>query len=171
MPIGLILVVLLSIDLSGFCLTLASLSLYSWLTTGQYHDIALTTGKYHDIALTTIQYYIYALWRYFDLCHKWTTNRVDKCGHHNKYMCKVWTPIVVINAHKVKKIKWSCITLDSNGISCIGNVKFNFKFNSKKNRCKASTCSWSSVFSFRLSYNQELRLLIHSSSYSNKTSL
>ena len=51
--IGLILVVLLSIDLSGFCLALAMLSLYSWLTTGQYHDIALTT----------IQYYIYALWR------------------------------------------------------------------------------------------------------------
>ena len=43
------------------------------LTTWQYHDIALTTGKYHDIALTTIQYYIYALWRYFDLRHKWAT--------------------------------------------------------------------------------------------------
>ena len=43
------------------------------MTTGQYYDIALTSGKYHDIALTTIQYYIYALWRYFDLRHKWAT--------------------------------------------------------------------------------------------------
>ena len=66
---------LLSIDLSGFCLTLAKLSLYSRLTTGQYHNIVLTTGKYHDIALTTIQYYIYALWRYFDLRHKWATRQ------------------------------------------------------------------------------------------------
>ena len=75
MIIALILVVLLNIDLSGFYLTLGTLSLYSRLTTGQYHDIALAIEKYHDIALTAIQHHIYALWRYFDLRHKWATNQ------------------------------------------------------------------------------------------------